>query len=351
MSRRTSSRGRALFAVALLVFLTQFVSTASGDQAEKSLAQTRPTLACEVTGEARLTGPLTIYSRAAGGRALARLTGAPVKISVADFPRRAAGARARVRTAPRGEGLSVSGFASVGPIQFVTRDRGAIVPGHVWLEAGEPVFVTRAASKRLEVRARLAAPLDQEVTVRVHCADLALDPMARESTPVPGEARGYAARGRSLGLFDRPEAGAQPVFTLRRAEASSAILFFSTESRGDWVRVRLAADVVVDAWARAADLDALPEGETMDQLAPPDRDLAPQLQLEGKPEVLLATELLPLRIRATKRSSPVGTIQPNTRLYAIDQVAGWISVLPTSLSMTAPDGGPFWISEAALRPR
>jgi hypothetical protein len=125
-------------------------------------------------------------------------------------------------------------------------------------------------------------------------------------------------------------------------------LFFSTEESGAWVRVEYHGEVVVDAWAKKSDLEALARGETMDQLATPPFVRGPaRLALPNAPRVVKAPREIPLRAVA-KDGEPIGVIGAGAETVVLDVVAGWVSVLPKALDVVPVENGQFWVKKEEL---
>jgi hypothetical protein len=151
----------------------------------------------------------------------------------------------------------------------------------------------------------------------------------------------------SVDLFSGPQGSS--VGTLFKTPGTGALLFFSNEQSGGMVHVEYHADIIVDAWARATDLTALPPGETMDQIATlPPRRGTPRLALPGNPRVVRALREVPLRGAAKDAATILGVIEPEAEAYVIDIMAGWVSVMPKALDVVPLDGGAFWVKKSEL---
>ena len=114
------------------------------------------------------------------------------------------------------------------------------------------------------------------------------------------------------------------------------------------VRLEYHGEVVVDAWAKNSDLEALARGETTDQLASPPFVRSPaRLALQSAPRIVKAPRQIPLRA-AAKDGEPIGVIEASAETYVIDVVAGWVSVLPQALDVMPVENGQFWVKKEEL---
>ena len=128
-----------------------------------------------------------------------------------------------------------------------------MVPGHVWIATGQRVGFT-ATSLGLTIEAGPTGPLAQAVRASSPCSSLSLDKRQRPAWDVPGFGRGYLPRRESLELRDQP--GGAVVQTLRLGQPG-AMLLWSTETRDGFVHIEYHEDLVLDAWVRFVNLNAL----------------------------------------------------------------------------------------------
>lgn len=304
---------------------------------------------CALTGTPAPSSDVDIHDSATGGRAIAHFSGAEIPVTESDF---ASDARARRTSIATGDGrgnFHLTGFVDSDKIPVFTTTRVSVVPDHVWIGQGRRVAVVGSDSDRLKIALRLTSPVDQTFSASASCGALGLTPATPPGWNVPGSARGYVVRAASVELFDTAGADRNVVTTLHRADGAPGILLWSTERRDAWVHVELHAEVLIDAWARARDLEALPEGETMDQLANAVSKRSSQhLALAGQPRVVRTTRQIPLRSKATDAAASIGWIEPDTDTYVIDTIAGWTSVLPRSLNVVPSGEGQFWVKASDL---
>jgi hypothetical protein len=139
------------------------------------------------------------------------------------------------------------------------------------------------------------------------------------------------------------------IASLMRSPYTDAVLFFSSERKGDWVHLEYHGEIIIDAWAKAAELTMLPRGETMDQLARSTlQRSSPQMSFQGTPKVVTSKKEVPLRLAAKDAEPTIGVIEPDTQTLVLDQVAGWANVMPKSLHVVPPDNAQFWVKSSDL---
>ena len=264
---------------------------------------------CVLRGATPMAKGAEIWDAAAGGKALARFTGAPVELRVSEIPADGGG-RARVATST-GQGLRIEGYLSTASVPTFTVRDVAVVPSHVWITAAQRVRVVGATEGALTVERTVAGSAGQVVRGTAACVAFALAPAGRRPVDVPGDGRGYTMKEATLDVFPAP--GGASVFTLRMTDASGE-LFWSTESRGGFVRV-----------ASRGDLDG------------------PRLALDPLPAVVRATRDVPVRAHRDERERPIGVVEAGAEIYVMDTVPPFTSVLPKGLGVMPADEVAFWI--------
>ncbi len=298
---------------------------------------------CALRG--RATMPLDTIITDTGGRPIARFSGAETMVTVAGLSS-ASPPRARVETGSGHGGFRVRGFIEAKRLPIATSRSVPVVAGRVWIGARRSVSIVAAAPDKLKVEKKVTTPLQQSFTASASCSDLALGAQVPPGWSPAGDARGFVLRSSSLDLHDLPQGNV--VSVLQKAPDVAGVLFFSTEQRGTWVHVEFHGEVVIDGWARATDLQPLPRGETMDQLASPPFVRGPaRLALPNSPRVVKTTREVPLRA-AAKEGEPIGAIEAGAETYVLDVVAGWASVLPKALDVMPVENGQFWVKKEEL---
>jgi hypothetical protein len=298
---------------------------------------------CAFRGRAAL--PQNTIITDAVGRPIARFTGAETSLVVAGLST-ATPPRARLESGIGQPGFRVRGFIDARKLPIATSEDVPVVAGRVFIGERRSVNVLSVTPGKVQIEKKVTTPLSQSFTTFTTCSRLML------GTPVPpgfspaGHARGFVLRRSSLDLYDRPQGNV--VSVLHKAPDASGVLFFSTEESAAWVRVEYHGEVIVDAWAKKNELEALARGETMDQLVSPPSVRSPaRLALPNAPRVVKTTREIALRA-AAKDGEPIGVIEAGAEAYVTDVVAGWASVLPKALDVMPVENGQFWVKKEEL---
>ncbi len=302
---------------------------------------------CVVKGTYPFPKGTVVYDAAGGGRVIATFTGATQGARLSDFPADPTAGRARIFTGAGGASLRLEGFADASALPvFTTRDV-AVHPGHVWISAAQKVRLVGAASGQLTGELAVLGTSGQTVRAAATCDAYTLEPGRPLAAEVPGNGRGYVTKTGALELFDDPTS-ASPFFSLRVVEGASH-LFWSTETRGAFVRIKNRGDLTIDAWARARDLEPLKKGEMMDQFIAPSHVIAgAQLAMDRAPKLIVLGREVPLRGKRDDKEKVIGAVEAGAEVYLTETVAGWGNVLPKHLGFLPPDDGGFWIAPADL---
>jgi hypothetical protein len=241
----------------------------------------------------------------------------------------------------------VRGFIETAALPLFTAQKLPITAGHLWIGKDRQVRVVGSSADKLKVERTASSPLRQTHSTWTTCANLKITAGTPPGWSPGGFARGYVQRRDALEIFTGPRGSSLGM--LQKAPGADAVLFFSTEQTSEWVHLEYQADIVVDAWARSAELTALPPGETMDQLVnmPPQRG-TPRLALPGNPRVVRALRDVALRASARDTAPVIGVIEPDAEAFVIDIMAGWVSVMPKALDVVPPEGGLFWVRKSEL---
>jgi hypothetical protein len=282
------------------------------------------------------------------GRRVARFSGGESAVTFVSPP--AAGSDlARIETGTGQGSFRIHGFVKASELRIYTGTSIQLVPGHVWLRPGTRVMATGSAAGKVKVEKQISAPFNQRFSALADCSALTFSPPPPSGFSTPGNARVYLMKIALLDLYDAPAPQGSIVFTVQRAASTDNVRFFSTEQRGGFVHVQYGAELGIDAWAKASDLQALPRGETSD-VAPSTYTMTspPQLQLQKTPRSVRTKGELPLRVAARDAEAAVGVIEPETDIFVIDIVAGWANVLPQSLHILPADTLSFWVKSADL---
>jgi hypothetical protein len=284
----------------------------------------------------------SIFEGASGGRAVASFSGALQPMALSDFPADPTTGRARIATSLGSGALRLDGWVAPSAFAVFTVRDVPVHAGHVWIGGAQQVRLVQAASGALGIEVTVAGTGGQAVRATAPCDALALQRGTATPLEVPGDGRGYLAKGSAVELFDEP--GGSVVFTLKSMEGTQHLLW-STESRGGFVRVKMRGQLTIDAWARSSSLEPLKKGEMMDQLVPPTTSVASaQLALDKPPRLVKAQKEIPVRARRDDKARPIGAIEVGAEVYLMETMLGWVNVLPRNLGLTPADDGGFWIA-------
>jgi hypothetical protein len=298
---------------------------------------------CSVKGTPVLPKTAQIFTTSKGGDVIATFTGQAVAATVAF----AGAPRAGIQT---GGGFRLEGYVepSVVPI-FTTRDV-TVAEGHVWIGAGRSVKVVGGTDASVQIEFAAPMPVDQTVRATTVCEALALDPPATRTASPPEGARAWVTKRVPLVLRGKP--GGDGVFRFTSDASKGALLFWGTEVRGGSVKVALASDLVVDAWADAKDLEAMPRGEMLDAVATAGTTVIkpPKVTLGGSARIVKSPVEMPIRAKGDDAAVPIGTLDAGTEVAVLETILGWSNVVPTSFAVMPPAGGGFWVKAALLEP-
>ncbi len=282
----------------------------------------------------------------AQGHVIARFSGAPTPLVASDFPSDAHG-RVRVESGTGAGGFRIRGYLPVVDLPLFTAVDVPVVADHIWIASGRSVSYSASGPGRLRVEKRTELPLAQSFSTWAPCNALALAASPPPGWVPPGGARGYVLKKPSLDVFD--QASGTLLLMLTRAKDGDGVLFFSSDHHGEWVNLVYHGEVLIDAWARARDLVALPPGESMDQLAPrtTQRGVA-RMAIQGEPRIVKPIREVPIRASAKETDPLIGVVEPGAETYVLDVVAGWASVMPKALNVVPGPDRQFWVKTADL---
>lgn len=282
-----------------------------------------------------------MYDAPSGGRLIATFTGGHTPMSVSDIPPDPGIQRSKLSTRATEPMFRIDGYVDTSVIPFYSNRDIPIVAGSVWIASAQRLKLTGASPGMVSVEMPVYGSNAQNIRARTPCDALGLQRGTPVPETVPGNGRAYLAKATDIDIFDSP--GGSSVFTLRMA-MTDVKLFWSTETSGGFVHGKMRADVAIDGWIRATDLNALPKGEMFDQYIPPETTVAgTQLVMETQPRIARATREIPIRFRRTETETPIGAIEAGAEFYVMETVAGWTNVLPTKVYVLPSDTNGFWI--------
>ena len=342
MSIRAMSLG---FSFAVACALVGFDATAEEVAAGEAAA-------CTLSDTTSPVPNAELYTAVSGGAPIAKFTGVLLAVRVSAFVSQLAGSRVRVETGDSKKPyLRIGGFTSPSSFRYFARENLAIVPGHVWLTKGLEFTPRGAKGAELEfehavlgTRTSDGGPL--KLRASVPCGAVALLPPSMDSAEAPKGARWYHMKTDSVTIHD--EARGKSVLELRM-DADVRKVFWSTQTRADWVHVMAPGDVMIDGWVRAAELEPLIHAEVFDMnsLAPTPL-VAPGLALAEPPKVLTSTTALPILAKADAAGLALGSVDVGATFFAMDVSTAWTSVVPTDLAIMPTDGSGFWVKTSTL---
>jgi hypothetical protein len=282
-----------------------------------------------------------IYDTPTGGRLIATFTGGFAPMTMRDIPPDPAIQRSKLSTRDHEPSVRIDGYVDTSAVQVWSSRDISVVAGSVWIASSQKVKITGASPGTVSVEMPIFGTSGQVARARTNCDSLALERGTPSPLPVPGNGRGYLARGQDIDIYDGPNGNA--VYTLRM-NAADVKLFWSTETSGGFVHGKLRADVAIDGWLRTSNLNALPKGEMMDQYIPPETTVAgTQLVIESPPRIARAPRDIPIRFRRTESEVPIGAIEAGAEFYVFETVAGWTNILPTKVYVLPSETNGFWI--------
>jgi hypothetical protein len=288
----------------------------------------------------------------ATGRTVARFSGGESAVTLLSPPADGSD-QALIETGTGRGSFRLRGSVKASELRTFSNVSIPIVPSHVWIRPGVRVVAAGMSAGltagKVKIEKKMGAPFDQLFKTLADCNDLTFSPPSAAGFSAPGNARVFLMKVSQLDLYDQPGPQGRIVFTLQRSALTDSIRFFSTEQRGGFVHIEYGGEVGIDAWAKAAELQALPRGETSDVL-PSSITLSapPRLQLEQTPRIVQTKREAPLRVAARDAEAPVGVIEPDTEVYVMNEVAGWANVLPKSLHVLPAGNLSFWAKSADL---
>lgn len=356
-----------------LLGLLVVLSLSAGHPAQPAQAQVLgPTVdGCRPKGRPTMPWKVPVFDVPEGGHAVAQFTGNPSSLAVVAFPSDSSGHRVNVVTGLGAGDFRVNGYLETDALPLYTVASVSIVPGHLWLPAHSELRVLQWSGSKLLVEKQIIRPFRQSFTVWLPCGAVELGPVrpARERAPSSGgggDAQNYVVQVDQLELFDLPlsSSGADGQGTggqgrgsdespkqslVAVLEEAQGLVLKSTERKGIWARVEYHGEIGVDAWVRTSAIELVPELKTQDEAVDATNQPSSQhLELKQIPRRTRVEKALKFRLLPAEGARFIGTIEPGTRVYVLDVVAGWASVLPETLQLAPPAEGQFWVLAADL---
>lgn len=302
---------------------------------------------CVLTGNASVERGTVIYSRSRGGEPVAELTGMPIELRLSELPGSDDTSRATLSTTGE-QGIDLRGHIDAGSVQLFTQTSVLVEPG-LWIAPGVDVEFEEARPGALLVRAEAPKLSREHLETWAPCSALGLDTAGLGSLPLPERARAYRARDQVTALYRAPSAHAELLATLQTPGYSDGLLFWVTHVRDGFARAHYQGSVVVEGWTAADSLVAVPNSSQLQPAAPPTTARQyPDLKVAGEYRRFRAERAVDLYQKPTQTSTRVGSVRAGSEVLVIDSVRGWVGILPSSLAVTAPNGGQFWARKHLL---
>lgn len=307
------------------------------------LASTPARADCTVRGTPVLPKTVQLFGSSKGTDVIATFTGQATAAALTF----AGAARAGLKTT---SGFRLEGYVDIGTVPIFTARDVTVAEGHVFIGTGRVVKVLGGTDASVQLEFTAPMPVDQTVRATAVCEALALDPPPTRVASPPEGARAWVTKRTPLVLRGKP--GGDGVFRFTSDSAKGALLFWGTEVRGGAVKVSLASDLVVDAWADTKDLEAMPRGEMVDAVATAGVTVVkpPKVSLGGSVRLVKAPVEMPIRAKGDDAAIPIGTLEAGTEVAVLETIVGWSNVVPTTFAVTPPAGGGFWVKAATLEP-
>ncbi len=326
---------------------TADASPQADQQADKPDTDNGAGPTCIITGKTAPPKELEIYDKASGGKVVARLTGANTPLKAFEFPK-GNDDRARLDTGTGKGHFRIEGYVHTKQLPMYTKKALTVVQGHLWVGAHREVHFDGSSPKRIRVAKHLKTPISQTFKTWTSCGNLSFDQGTPRGWSIDGDARGYRMKSDTLTLYDDYGRAKSEVTTLNRA-GGAEMVFWSTKRHGGYVQVAYEGEIMIEAWAKASGLKALPKGEVMDQYIPPKRTVTgSKVQVQGETKLVKTTREHYIRLEAKQDSPKIGRIEIDTEVLVLDVVAGWASVMPKDATVMPPKEGQFWVNAEDL---
>ncbi len=325
----TSDRANGLFSSA-------FADSSAGESAGAE---------CVVSGRGLVEKGVQIFSSADGTLALAGFSAQEVALEVSDFPADPTSGRARVRTTG---GFRIEGWIDPTRVPLSAKHDVPVVADHVWIGRGETLKLKGTSAGKLVVEATIVST-QQKLRGKGQCSFFAIGPVPPSDVDATSSGKSYVLKRTSLDLFAEGSGG-DSIFTLEVPIAETGLLLRATDTHGAYVHVTHQGPIVVDAWAKTADLKAFPKGEMLDTVSATSMItmMPAKLKVDGATKELKVSKDTPIKLGPSDTAKAIGTIAAGADVIVIDTIAGWSRVYPKGLELVPPEGRDFWVRAADL---
>ncbi len=301
---------------------------------------------CKVRGTNPVAKGTPIFDRIQGGRVIATFSGALAPLTVSAFPLTDRAARARVSTTDGTPSFRIDGFVDPTKIDLYTSRDLPVVGNRVAISGQQRVRFLGATADALRVERSILGTREQVLSVSAPCDAFSFGLTGLPPAPDSKGARAYRMRVTTMDLYDAP--AGRVVFTLQM-EQDTTLLFWGRDARRGFVHVFGRSDVVIDAWVRLRNLEAMHPGELMTPFVPAPLKGA-ELGLTGETTTMVAPKDVPIRTRPEPEEPTIGVIEAGTEYYSFAPVDGWVRVLPKSLMVKSTEDASFWVKQTDIMP-
>jgi hypothetical protein len=296
---------------------------------------------CVVKGKGVVEKGVQIYSEKKDGTAVASFATQEIQLELSDFPADPTAGRAKVKTGKGSGSVRVEGWLDATKVPLSARADVAVAPGHVWIGRGEHLKLKGSSPGKLQVEATITAT-GQKLKGKAGCGEVSVGDVSTAEVTIPTGSQKWVLRNKSLDLYD--EVNGANVFTLEVPAAETGILLYSSEQKSGWIHVLHQGSIVIDAWAKAAELKSFPKGEMLDALASTSMvSISPaKLKVDGATKEVKVTKDVPLRLNANDAAKPIGVLEEGAEVIVVDTFGGWSRIFPKNLELIPPDTKDFW---------
>ncbi|MFI5301042.1 MAG: hypothetical protein ACHREM_23410 [Polyangiales bacterium] len=300
---------------------------------------------CVVSGRGLLEKGVQIFATADGTLAYAGFSSQEVPVEVSDFPADPTAGRARVKTTG---GFRIEGWIDPLKVPLSAKHDVPVVADHVWIGRGETLKLKGASAGKLVVEATIVST-QQRLRGKASCSFFAIGPVPLGDVEHTSSGKSYVLKRTSLDLF--AESGdTSSIYTLEIPVAETGLLLHATETRGAYLHVTHQGPIVVDAWAKSADLKLFPKGEMLDTVSATSMItmLPAKLKVDGATKELKASKDTQIKLGPSDTAKSIGTIIGGADVIVIDTIGGWSRVYPKGLEIVPPEGRDFWVKATDL---
>ena len=295
---------------------------------------------CQLSGSPSIALDVPVFAKEKGDAKVGRFTGMSSGLTIVELPD-SNSRRIHVVTGKGRGGFAIDGWVKGDALPMYATANLPIVPGHVWIQAGQRVEYEGRQSNQVRVQRTTTNPFSQTFVATANCSSLSLVAINTPPQEVPRFARGYSLDHSELLVSSEPQG--ESTFKLIRSSSSGSVFLYGMEKKDDFIKIRYFGVVGIDAWAKLSDLRQLPKGERVDEYIPSPQTDTARLRIVESGRIVTVSERVQVRLRPSPDAPVVGEIEPATETQVLDVAAGWASVLPKGLNVAPPAEQQFWV--------